>query len=93
MWEEQVIQRIRLQLLALVLAFALTWYAMNPAPGPQWHVGRSEEQPDEKRREEKSLGPMGYELCGTEGVVMKSTVDPAAQDIEDLEWPEVIDIR
>ena len=93
MWEERFRQVIKLQLLALVLALALTWYAMNPTAGSQCQAKRSEEHPDEKRREEKSPVRIDYNLDVIEAFAMKPAVDWAVQDIEDLEWPEVIALR
>jgi len=91
MTKERFRQVINLQLLALVLALALTWYAMNPTARSQCPAKRSEEHPDEKRREEKSPMRIGYNLDVIEAFAMKQAVDPAAvKDIEDLEWPEVI---
>ena len=96
MREEQTRQTIRLRLLALVLAFALTWYAMNPAAaGPARRVKRDEEPPDEKRREVKSPLEVSHVLR-TEGDMMKSSLNQfsqAAESIDDLEWPEIIDLR
>jgi hypothetical protein len=65
---------------------------MNPAPGPVYRVGRSEEHPDEKRREERSPARIGYVQGGAEVAVMKSALDPVVEEIEDLEWPEIIDV-
>jgi hypothetical protein len=93
MTKERFRQVIKLRLLALVLALALTWYAMNPTAGLQCHAKHSEEHPDEKRREEWSPVRIDYNLDGIEAVAMKPAVDPVVKDIEDLEWPEVIALR
>jgi hypothetical protein len=79
-------------LLALVLALALTWYALNPAPGPLYRVGRGEEHPDEERREEKSPSRAGHDLGGKGAFMMESVVESVVEDVEDLEWPELIDV-
>jgi hypothetical protein len=95
MREGQAIRMIRLRLLALVLALALTWYAVNPAPGPARRVKRDEETPDEERRVRKSPARAGYELGPTEAnAIMSASHSPSETElnIEDLEWPEVIDI-
>lgn len=96
MTDEQTIQTIRLRLLAFVLALALTWYAMNPAPGPVRRVKRDDGPPDEKRREAKSPPGLSCVYVGMEIGTMKSALDPlspAGEDMEDLEWPEVIDVN
>lgn len=92
MGEGQVIQEIRLRLLAFVLTMALIWYTMNPAPGPVRQVKRDEGQPDEQRRGATSPTMEDYDFGGAEGVAMKSAVDLSMAEVEVLEWPEVIDI-
>ncbi len=89
MRERQAKELIKLRLLALVLALALTWYSLNPAPGSMPRAERDDGQPDEKRHEKRSRASAGYDLGGA--FVLKSAVDPAGDDVEDLEWPEVID--
>ena len=92
MRERQTGETIKLRLMALVLALALTWYTMNPAPGSINGIKRDGEQPDEKHRDKKSPAPVRYVSGETETVASKSTVNPSMENIEDLEWPEVIDI-
>lgn len=92
MRERQTREMIKLRLLALVLALVLTWYAMNPAPGPLPSMERDEGQPDEKRQEKRSPASLGYDLSGAATVMRQSAVNPAVEDIDDLEWPEVIDL-
>jgi hypothetical protein len=101
MRERQAGEIIKLHMLALVLALVLTWYALNPAPGSMQRLERDEETPEEKRREKKSspsmslesmsLESMSPELRGSDDVMRKSTVNRGIEDIDDLEWPEVID--
>lgn len=90
----QRIQEIRLRLLALILALALTWYVMNPAPGPVRRVKRGKGQPDEKRREAKSRLGISLEMLPAEADVVNSadslSSSEAERDIDDLDWPEVI---
>lgn len=96
MREERLRQVIRLKLLALVLALALTWYALNPAPGSITAIKRDEGQPDEKRREAKSPSQLSCEPLWTVGTTTESALDPfssASEKIDALEWPEVIDVR
>jgi hypothetical protein len=80
---------MRLRLLALVLALALTWYAINPAPGSMNGIKRDEGWPDEKRREEKPPSRIGYDFGGKGASMTESDADPVP---EDLEWPELIDV-
>ena len=94
MWKEQFIHRIRLKLMALVLALALTWCAMSPVPVQR--VRRGEEQPDEKRREVKSPPGGNFKQTPPQATAMKSVSDSfssAGLDGDDLEWPEVIGVR
>jgi hypothetical protein len=85
----------RLRLLALVLYLALTWYALNPAPGPVQRVERDEGQSDEKRRTAQFPLDMRCALARLHVDAMASAEDPASSvvvSIDDLEWPEVIDV-
>lgn len=86
---------IRLRLLALVLALALTSYALNPASVPVRRVKRGAEPPDEKRREVKSLSGLSHKLPRMGANIDEATTDTLSPveevDIEDLEWPDVID--
>lgn len=96
MRERQAREIIKLRMLALVLALVLTWYALNPAPGSMQRLERDEETPEEKRLEKKlraSVGRelMSRELSGSADVIGKSMVNRGIEDIDDLEWPEVID--
>lgn len=96
MREGQDIGTIRLRLLALVLAVALTWYARDPAPGPMRRVKRGGGRPGEERREPKSPTASDREPVRMGADALKSAPDPlssADQDIDDLEWPEVIGVR
>lgn len=89
-------QAIRLRLLALVLALALTWYAMNPAPGPVRRVKRDEEQPDEERREADSPQGIGHWSAQTAFDAPRTVpapAEPGLRDVDELEWPDVINLR
>jgi hypothetical protein len=94
MREERFRRAIRLRLLAFVLALALTWYTLNPAPGPVVRVRRDEGRPDEKRREVKPAFGGDCELAQTGAGVSESPVNLCArrEEVGELEWPEVIDI-
>lgn len=93
MREERFRQAIRLRLLAFVLALALTWYAMNPAPGPVYRGTRDEGQPDENRREVKPTFGANYHPAGMEAGLGGSPVNSqaCADGPGELEWPEFID--
>jgi hypothetical protein len=96
MREETFRRAIRLRMLALVLALALTWYAINPAPGSPTPIRRDEGQPDEKRREARSLSGVNFDPVWTRTDASESPSDPfssAFENLDDLEWPEVIDVR
>jgi hypothetical protein len=77
---ERVRQTLRLKLLALVLALALTWYALNPAPGPVRRGVREGEEPDAERREGRSPAARG------------PAPPPSREEPEELEWPEYISL-
>lgn len=85
-----------MRLLALVLALALIWYAMNPAPGPVRSAERAEQPPDEEWRETKTPAPASYGL----GLTGEGSTQPyelpvtvgEGDSTDDLEWPELIDL-
>lgn len=94
MWEERFRRAIRMRLLAFVLAFALTWYALNPAPGSVRTDGRETEPPDENRREAKNASGVSRRPEWMKAVVRgSSVVNPSAgtDEVGELEWPEIID--
>ena len=95
MREETFRQAIRLRMLALVLALALTWYAINPAPNSPTPIRRDEGQPDEQRREGKSLSGASCDPVWAPANAKESPLDlslSAVENPDDLEWPEVIDV-
>lgn len=94
MREEGFRQAIRLRLLALVLALALTWFALNPAPGSVTKIKRDEAPPDEKRRQARSQTGVNCDPGWTETRAPESALDSfsfTGANIDNLEWPEVID--
>lgn len=98
MREERATSALRLRLLAVVLALALTWYAINPAPGPARRVRRDDESPDEERREVGSPREANYEQGRVGAELTESATNlfshAAVSDADDdLEWPEVIDVN
>jgi hypothetical protein len=94
MWEGRFRRAVRLRLLALVLTLVLTWYALNPAPGTVRAVARETEPPDENRCEAKTTFRASRQLERIEAGVRGSSLTPPsrAEDADELEWPEIIDI-
>lgn len=87
-------QTFKLHMLALVLALALLWYSINPAPSPITRYKPKAEPPDEKRRElEPQLQRADVSHTSSENFRMgrKGTTSPADEDEDDFEWPEFID--
>jgi len=88
----QTKQTLKLRLLALVLALALVWYSLNPAPRPIIRKKREAEPPDEKKR---NVEPRS--MPATLPIVFKptgETIEPLltpGKDEDDFEWPEFID--
>jgi hypothetical protein len=92
MRREQTNQTFRLRLLAFVLALALMWYSLNPAPRPVIRNKREDEPPDEKKR--KVEPPSVPATLPTAFRPMRQWVEPlpsADKDEDDFEWPEFID--
>ena len=82
-------------MLAFVLALALNWYALNPAPGPVQRIKRDEGQPDGKRREVKLPSVSDCDAAwngvnATESISTSHTL--TVKEVDELEWPEVIDL-
>lgn len=85
-------QTFKLQLLALVLALALVWYSLNPAPRSVIR-SRKKAKPPEK----KKLNVAPQHVPTTFPVVFGSTGGAAElslspdEDEDDFTWPEFID--
>lgn len=82
----------KLHLLGLVLALALLWYSLNPAPGHVSIKKPEAEPPDEKKRsvEPQSMTgkiPLIFRQMGDAQRPLPSPVE--AED--DFEWPDFID--
>lgn len=87
----QTKQTFKLHLLAFVLALAILWYSLNPAPGPVLRKKREAEPPDEKKR---TIEPRSMPV--TLPIGFKPTVEmaqpfPLPDDEDEFEWPEFID--
>lgn len=83
-------QTFKLRILASVLALALVWYSLNPAPRPAVQKKREAQPPDEKKRDAEprripATLPTAFRPAGTVG----ETLPPSKED--DFEWPEFID--
>ena len=90
----------KLRLLAFVLAAALTWYSINPAPGPIKRRTPEEEPPDEKRRE---LKPQAHAASLSSSVnasinnttpnqeILSASIISDDNEADDFDWPEYID--
>ena len=93
MRRERTKQTFKLRLLAFVLALALVWYSLNPAPRPVIRKKREAEPPDEKKR---NLEPraMPTTLPASAFRPTRGAVEPLPSpdiDGDDFEWPEFID--
>lgn len=92
MRKEQTRQTLKLRLLALVLALALIWYSLNPAPSGITCRRRDDELPDEKKRNVEPHSrpvtlPLVFDPLGETFEKM-----PAPDKVvDDFEWPEFID--
>lgn len=93
MRREPTKQSFKPQLLALVLALALLWYAINPTPTPVSRIKSEGELPDEKQRE---LEPQLQRAAALPLAFERSEIGTTAafgldKDEDDFEWPEYID--
>ena len=89
---EQTRQTFKLRLLAFVLALALGWYSLNPAPRTVIRKKPEAEPPDEKKRnaEPRSMPaklPLALGRFGGKPELLPSP----DKDEDDFEWPEFID--
>ena len=88
----QTKQTFKLRLLAFMLALALLWYSLNPAPRPITRIKREDELPDKKNR---NVEPQS--MPATLPVAFRSIVEIAEplpsldEGEDDFEWPEFID--
>jgi hypothetical protein len=86
----QTKQTFKLRLLALVLALALVWYSLNPAPRPIIRKKREAEPPDEKKRNTEPRS-----MPATLPIVLKLLGEMAEPfslpDDDEFEWPEYLD--
>ena len=93
MRRERTKQTFKLQMLALVLALALLWYSINPAPSPVSRIKSDGELPDEKRRElepQLQRADVLHRDFRTPETGHTGRSVPV-EDEHDFEWPEFID--
>ena len=89
----QTRQTFKLRLLAFVLAFAILWYILNPAPRPIARIKREEKPPDEKKREAEPQ--LQREACLP--IVFRPLRAGSGnqtlpiQDEDEFDWPDLID--
>jgi hypothetical protein len=92
MSREQTPQTLKLRLLALVLALALVWYSLNPAPRSVIRKKREAEPPDEKKRNVEPQSMLTIPLIAFRHSGERIEPLPSiAADEDDFEWPEFID--
>ena len=94
MRERRPRQTLKLRVVALLLAVALSWYSLNPPLGFIQKSSHAIEPPDEKRREvqpQRSEGRFSLGGYGTEWPDPSIFDRPKAEDPDDFEWPEFID--
>jgi hypothetical protein len=95
MGSERTEQTLKLRLLAVVLALALLWYSLNPAPKPITRIKGEDEVPDEKKRQAKPRlqGAVIFPVMfGTPGAgIADKPLPNQDQDEDDFDWPDLID--
>lgn len=83
-----------MRLLALVLAFVLFWYSINPAPYTSLRREKRDKLPDPKKRmprpqtREALPSPQFYSLPQLDREEEESA---SGEDPDDFDWPEFID--
>lgn len=93
MRNERTKQTLKLRLLALVLALALVWYSLNPAPRPVTLRKPEDEPPDEKQRIAEAQNMAAATLpvvFKPTGEAMEALLSPD-EGVDDFDWPEYID--
>lgn len=93
MRSERTKQTLKLQLLACVLALALLWYSLNPAPRPIARIKSEDELPDEKKREAEPQLLRAVVLPSVFGMLRADSENQTLpkQDEEEFDWPDLID--
>lgn len=93
MSREETKPRFKLWLLAIALAVVLTWYVINPAPGPIHLHKREDDTPDADRHQAQT------QICGTShrfgirpALQPMAAMSSAAADEDLPDWPEYIEL-
>jgi hypothetical protein len=97
-WQAAVMSRVqskqtlKLRLLALVLALALIWYGLNPAPSFLIRRKRDDEPPDEKKQKvEPQSMPAILPTAFRQVREISEPLPSLDEGEDDFEWPEFID--
>ncbi len=94
MRKERQKRTIRLRLLALALALLLTWYALNPAPGPvrRRRQPKEEQPPEGEKRAASPIATRASFLSAKPGSHTTGVTETAVaeEDVEELDWPEYV---
>jgi hypothetical protein len=92
MRRERTKQTLKLRLMAFVLALALMWYSLNPAPIAITSRKPEAELPGEKKRNvEPQSMPATFPIAFRQLGERTEYLLPPAEDEDDFEWPEFID--
>lgn len=93
MSKEETKREIKLWLLALALAVVLTWYVINPAPGPIRLHKRDDNTPDADRSEAQAQITGTSLRFGTKSAIHPMAALFSAVADDDLpDWPEYIEL-
>jgi hypothetical protein len=94
MRHERTTQGFRIHLLALILALALLWYSINPAPYTITRDERKEPEPDAKKRQlEPAINrtPPALLFHQLHRREPSDAFHQPDEETDDFEWPEFID--
>jgi len=85
---------LKIRLLALVLALALAWFVINPAPGPVRRERKADPPDAGKRRlqAEAEAAPLSSSAYPSRQHVATFTVPLEAQRDEPFDWPTFIEL-
>jgi hypothetical protein len=90
---EETKQRFKLWLLTLALAVVLTWYVINPAPGPIHPRARDDDASNaERRRIRAEAGEISLQPGMRSTLPLTVAHAPDAVDDDLPEWPEYIEL-
>jgi len=93
MSREETKPRFKLWLMALALSVALTWYTINPAPGPVRFHKRDDRTPDpDRRRAQVQSGGATHRFGVKSGPQLIAAPSSAAADEDLPEWPEYLEL-